>query len=51
MEEWKLFLERGKKDLDISQKVFQDNHDYEIASYIAQQALEKHLKGKNQFQN
>jgi len=30
--------------LDISQKVFQDNHDYEIVSYIAQQALEKHLK-------
>ena len=44
MNEWELFLERGKKDLDISQKVFQDNHDYEIASYIAQQALEKHLK-------
>ena len=44
MEEWKLFLNRGKRDLEISQKVFENHYDYEIASYIAQQALEKYLK-------
>ena len=44
MEEWSLFLERGKKDLDISQLIFKNHQDYEIGAYFAQQALEKHLK-------
>lgn len=44
MNEWKLFLDRGKKDLEDSQKMFENYHDYEISAYLAQQALEKYLK-------
>ncbi len=44
MDEWVLFLERGKKDLELSQKLFQENQDYEMSAYVAQQALEKYVK-------
>lgn len=39
-----MFLERGKKDVDLSEKLFQENQDYEISAYVAQQALEKCVK-------
>lgn len=44
MEEWGLFLERGRKDVKLSQTLFQENHDYEMSAYVAQQALEKYVK-------
>ncbi len=41
---WNDLLERGKKDLRISISLFNDESDYELAAYLAQQALEKHVK-------
>ena len=44
MEEWELFYERGKKDITLSQSLFEENCDYEMSAKVAQQALEKFLK-------
>lgn len=44
MDTWEIFLQRGKKDVLLSQKLFQENHDYEMSAYVAQQALEKFVK-------
>ncbi len=41
-EHWADFLKRGKKDLEIAQYYLE--HDPEFASYMTQQALEKHTK-------
>lgn len=41
---WDLFLKRGKRDLDISERIFKNHDDFEMAAYMAQQALEKHVK-------
>jgi HEPN domain-containing protein len=44
MEEWELFLERGRKDIKLAESLFQENHDYKMSAYVAQQALEKYVK-------
>lgn len=49
MTEWELFLERGRKDVRLSQTLFQENHDYEMSAYVAQQALEKFASFEEDF--
>lgn len=41
--QWKAWLERGQKDLQIAKDMF-EKKDYEHAAYMTQQALEKHAK-------
>ena len=43
MNDWKAWLERGKKDMDRATEAFA-KQDYEHAAYMTQQALEKHIK-------
>ena len=43
MNDWKAWLERGKKDMDRATEAFA-KQDYEHAAYMTQQALEKHVK-------
>lgn len=43
MNQWKAWLERGQKDLQIAKEML-EKPDYEHAAYMTQQALEKHVK-------
>src|SRR3970040_197810 len=42
--DWEDLLRRGKEDLKRSKEIFEKFSDYELSAYLAQQALEKHVK-------